>query len=79
LATVKSASGVTDKNGSATNQENTPTGEGTVVASKNGSKYHLPSCSGAKQINEVNKIVFASAEEARAAGYTPAANCKGLY
>lgn len=51
---------------------------GEVVASKSGSKYHLPWCAGAKQISEKNKIIFASPEEARKAGYTPASNCKGL-
>lgn len=51
---------------------------GQVVASKSGTKYHLPWCSGAKSIKEENKIYFDSIEAARAAGYTPAANCKGL-
>lgn len=51
---------------------------GKVVASKNGTKYHAPWCAGAKQISEKNKIVFESVEVARAAGYTPAANCPGL-
>lgn len=51
---------------------------GEVVASKTGSKYHYPWCGGASQIKEENKIWFASIEEARKAGYTPAANCKGL-
>ena len=51
---------------------------GVVVASKNGDKYHFPWCSGAKSIKEEKKIVFASAEEAKAAGYTPAGNCKRL-
>lgn len=50
----------------------------TVVASKNGTKYHYPWCAGAKQISEKNKIIFNSIEEARASGYTPASNCKGL-
>jgi|SRR3989344_6294110 len=49
-----------------------------VVGSKNGTKYHLESCPGAKQISEKNKIVFESIEEARSRGYTPASNCKGL-
>lgn len=49
-----------------------------VVASKNGTKYHYPWCAGAKQISEKNKIVFDSIEAARAAGYLPANNCKGL-
>lgn len=51
---------------------------GMYVASKNGTKYHFPWCSGAKSISEVNKIWFNSVEEARAAGYVPASNCKGL-
>ena len=51
---------------------------GEVVASKSGSKYHLPTCAGAKQIKPENLISFASASAAEAAGYTPAANCKGL-
>ncbi len=51
---------------------------GRVVASKNSTKYHYPWCGGAKQISPQNLIVFNSIEEARKAGYTPAANCKGL-
>ena len=49
---------------------------GTVVGSKNGTKYHLPWCSGAKRIKEENKIWFASIQEAEKAGYTKAGNCK---
>jgi len=51
---------------------------GVVVASKNGTKYHYPWCSGAKSINESNRISFSSIKEARKAGYMPASNCKGL-
>ncbi|TAL49071.1 hypothetical protein EPN83_02235 [Patescibacteria group bacterium] len=51
---------------------------GSVVASKNSDKYHFPWCSGAKRISAENRIVFSSAEEARKAGFSPAANCKGL-
>mgnify|MGYP002626761537 CR=1 FL=1 len=49
-----------------------------VVASVRGTKYHYPWCSGAQSMNEMNKIEFDSIQEARAAGYTPAANCEGL-
>lgn len=49
-----------------------------LVASKKGTKYHLLTCPGAKQMNEDNKIYFNSEAEAKAAGYTPAANCKGI-
>lgn len=48
------------------------------VASKNSDKYHLPWCSGAQRIAEENLIYFTSKEEAEMAGYTPAANCKGI-
>lgn len=51
---------------------------GLYVGSKNGTKYYLPTCSGAARIAEANRIWFASAEEARSAGYSPAANCSGL-
>ncbi len=51
---------------------------GQYVASKNGSKYYLPSCAGANRIKEENKIWFASVDEAKSRGYEPAANCKGL-
>lgn len=49
-----------------------------VVASRSGTKYHLLDCPGAKQIKEENKLFFDTIELARAAGYTPAANCAGL-
>jgi len=55
-----------------------PAGGGQYVASKTGKSYHLPWCSGAKQIKESNKVYFSSKEEAEAAGYTPAKNCKGI-
>ncbi len=51
---------------------------GGFVASKTGSKYHLPWCSGAQRIKESNKVFFGTKVEAEAAGYTPAKNCKGL-
>lgn len=49
---------------------------GAYVASISGSKYHRLDCPGAQSIKEENKIYFATASEAEAAGYTPAANCK---
>ena len=51
---------------------------GPIVASKSGTKYYLSTCSGAKNIKDANKVYFASAAEAQAAGYTAAANCPGL-
>jgi len=52
--------------------------QGKVIGSKNSDKYHLPECSGAKQISEQNKIWFDSIEAAEKAGYKPAGNCPGL-
>ncbi len=51
---------------------------GTYVASKTGTKYYLPSCGTAKRIKDSNKVWFMTKTEAEAAGYQPAANCKGL-
>jgi len=51
---------------------------GNYVASKNGTKYHYPWCSGAQSIKKENKIWFSTVEEAQKAGYQPASNCKGL-
>ena len=55
-----------------------PSGEGKYTASKSGSVYHLPWCSGAKRIKEENRVWFDTREAAEAAGYRPATNCKGL-
>jgi hypothetical protein len=52
--------------------------EKAYVASKKGTKYHLPTCIGAKSIKEGNRIWFGSKSEAERAGYSPAGNCKGI-
>lgn len=48
-----------------------------VVASKTSTskKYHFTWCTGASKIKEANKLWFATAQAAQAAGYTLAANC----
>ncbi len=56
----------------------TPVTAGLYVASKSGTKYYLPSCSGVSRIKDENKVWFATIGEAQAAGYTAAANCPGL-
>ena len=53
-------------------------GQGAYVASKNGSKYYLATCSSASRIKQENRVYFVSKDEAAAAGYGPAANCPGL-
>jgi hypothetical protein len=55
-----------------------PATAGSYVASKTGTKYYLPWCGTANRIKEENKVWFATKAEAEAAGYEPAANCKGL-
>lgn len=65
-------------NNSATPQSSLTSSQGAYVASKSGTKYHLPWCGSAKQIKEENKIWFQTKEEAERAGYSPAANCKGI-
>ena len=55
-----------------------PVGSGEVVASKTGTKYYLPTCGTVKRIKDANKVWFTSRAAAEAAGYQPAANCKGL-
>jgi hypothetical protein len=62
-------------NSVATGRTATP---GEVIGSKTGQKYYLPWCAGVKRIKPENQVVFASVVLARAAGYTPAGNCKGL-
>ncbi len=44
---------------------------GIYVGSKNGTKYYLPSCSGAKRISPANYIWFQSVQDAQIQGYTP--------
>lgn len=51
---------------------------GSFIGSQNGTKYHRLDCAGAKTIKEENRIFFATEEEAKRAGYTPAGNCPGL-
>ena len=63
---------------SATPFGTAPNKIGKFVASKNGTKYYLPSCSGANRIKEENRIWFVSEQEAESSGYEPAKNCPGL-
>ena len=62
----------------SSNLETESLSAGKYGASKSGTKYHLPWCAGAKSIKEENKIWFDTKDEAEKAGYTPAANCKGI-
>lgn len=53
-------------------------GQEKYIASKSGTRYHFSWCPSALNIKRENKIWFATAAEARAKGYIPAANCPGL-
>jgi hypothetical protein len=77
IQTVSLVSSVVEKDITSTDkiQVSTP---GGYVASRSGTKYHLPWCSSAQRIKEENKIWFETKEAAEKAGYTPAGNCPGL-
>lgn len=63
---------------SADNISENSADSGKYVASKSGTKYYLPTCSGVKRIKEENKVFFNSEDEAKAEGLEPAKNCPGL-
>ena len=58
--------------------QSTTQSSGEVVASKSGTKYYYPWCSGVSRIKEENKVWFKTIDEAKATGLTPATNCAGL-
>lgn len=76
-ATVVNATGQSTPPGRQQGESAVPA-KSSYVASKNGSVYHLPWCSGAKRIKEANKVWFDTKARAEAAGYKPASNCKGM-
>lgn len=51
---------------------------GQFVASKSGTSYYLPWCTGVQRIRESNKIWFKSRQEAESAGYKVSSTCKGM-
>ncbi len=51
---------------------------GMLVASKNGSTYYFPWCSGASKIAAQNQVWYPSEAAAQKAGLKAAKNCKGL-
>lgn len=64
---------ITSTSATATPSKTIPA-QGKYLASKNGTKYYTPTCSGAKRIKEENRIWFNSAEDAILQGYS-AAKC----
>ncbi len=51
---------------------------GMLVASKKGTSYYFPWCSGASAIAPQNQVWYTSEAAAKKAGLRPAKNCKGL-
>ncbi len=51
---------------------------GQYVASRTGSVYYYPWCAGGEGIPPERQVWFPTAAAAKAAGYAPAKNCKGL-
>jgi hypothetical protein len=47
-----------------------------VSGASSSKKYHHVWCTGAKQINEENKVWYPTAADAQAAGYSLAGNCR---
>lgn len=58
--------------------QNKNTEEVEVIASKKGSVYHFPWCSGTITIKEENKIYFKNKEEAIFSGLRLAKNCEDI-
>lgn len=47
-----------------------------IVASKNGTKYYYPTCSGVNRIKTENRVYFNDLEAAKREGYELAENCE---
>ncbi len=60
------------------NSKTVSTNEAGVVGSKSGKKYYFPWCGALKRVKLENRVNFSSIDAAKQAGYTAAANCKGL-
>ncbi len=61
---------------STTPTEPTPPATGNYVASRNGQKYYPADCKSANRIKPENRVYFATAALAEAAGYTLTVTCK---
>ena len=51
---------------------------GEFIGSKTGGVYYYPWCAGADKIPSSKAVWFANEADAKASGYIPAKNCKGL-
>ncbi|MFN0139882.1 MAG: thermonuclease family protein [Pyrinomonadaceae bacterium] len=51
--------------------------EGAIIGNRNSLIYHTPGCSTYGKVSPKNQMIFKSVQEAEAAGYRRAKNCKG--
>ncbi|MEK7643298.1 MAG: hypothetical protein AAB372_02520 [Patescibacteria group bacterium] len=51
-------------------------GEGSFIASKNGSTYYPKACKAVGRIKDENRLYFSSVQEAELAGFTPSKQCR---
>ena len=63
--------------GTSSELNSIPSG-GEVIASKTSHTYYLPWCTQVGQITKEDEIVFATEQDAKTAGFTPGAGCKGI-
>lgn len=74
---VRSA-GISPEGGDTSNASESVTqvNEGSLVASRNGTRYYTPGCSGISRINPENRVYFDTPEQAEATGLTLAQACQ---
>ncbi len=68
LSSISGLTAHTESSSTATN--------GSIVASRNGTKYYFPNCSGISRISAKNLISFNTEAEAVSAGYEKSSTCK---
>lgn len=57
------------------NVEDVP--KGAIIGNKNSMIYHTPGCSTCGKVSPQNQVIFKNIQEAEAAGYRRAKNCRG--
>jgi endonuclease I len=59
-----------------TSADRTPASSGSIIGNRSSKVYHRPECPSYDQVAPQNRVSFASEEEAQAAGYRVAGNCR---
>lgn len=78
---LQSATVINSQNTTTTQEVSNPAPpqDGPVIGSKSGKKYYFPWCGTVKRIKPENQVHFTSIENAKASGFAPGGNCKGLW